>query len=317
MDQQTRQIPIVCPGHSRPLSNVHYSAVTPDGFFLISGCLDKLPMLRRGDTGDWIGTFEGHKGAVWCAKLDNDATLAATASGDFSAKLWNAISGEEMHQFVHRHIVKTVEFAPDRSKLISGGQEGLLRIFDLSRPEADPDQANHKQPDQQGSLAVTKAVWGAEADLVVTGTSDGTVRTWDLRSLGDGPVKEVSVEGAVMDMEMSRDSRTVTVAAGTQVNFLSAEDLSVLKAHQMPVNFREEGGASLHPDKTKFIAGGSDLWVRVFDYETGQELECHKGHHGPVRCLRYSPDGGSYATGSEDGTIRIWQTTLKPATSSA
>ena len=57
------------------------------------------------------------------------------------------------------------------------------------------------------------------------------------------------------------------------------------------------------------------MWVHVFDFFTGEEITCNKGHHGPVHCVRFAPGGESYASGSEDGTIRIWQ--LSPANADA
>lgn len=35
--------------------------------------------------------------------------------------------------------------------------------------------------------------------------------------------------------------------------------------------------ATFCPKKGRFAAGGEDMWVHLFDYATGEQVECNKG----------------------------------------
>ncbi|CAI5978844.1 unnamed protein product [Closterium sp. NIES-64] len=273
---------------------------------------DGKPMIRNGETGDWIGTFEGHKGAVWGACLDRPALLAATASADFTARIWDALTGDEKHKLEHKHIVRTVDFSKDSRQLLTGGAEKVVRVFDLARPDAGPTLS------LEGMAGPVRCARWHNDDrwILVTCNDVAGVKVFDARS--KDVVGVMATDGACLSMDISPaatggggagGSAFITTADGSTVKIFDARSLQEVKSHRLP---HQAESASYIPSTNRFVAGGEDLWVRVFDYETGQQLECHKGHHGPVHCIRFAPDALSYASGSEDGTIRIWK--LAPAT---
>ncbi|XP_075230605.1 serine-threonine kinase receptor-associated protein wmd [Lycorma delicatula] len=294
-----RQTPLTCSGHTRPVVNLAFSDVTEFGYFLISACKDGKPMLRQGDTGDWIGTFEGHKGAVWGVALNKDATKAATGAADFNAMIWDAVNGVELQSFQHKHIVKSVDFSSDSTLFATGSNEKLIRIFDLNKPEASPVvMSGH-------TSGVRHVYFFHNNTRVVSVADDKTLRVWD-RTSGQ-EIRKVEFTTIPNSLEVSRDGSVLTIAHADCVSFFDSDRLEKLREVKVPTR---TNSASLHPDRTIFVCGGEDLKMYKFDYATGNEIESFKGHFGPVHCVRFSPDGELYASGSEDGTLRLWQTTV-------
>lgn len=296
--KKPQQNPLVCHGHSRPIVDLSYSAVTPDGYFLTSASKDGQPMLRNGCNGDWVGTFQGHKGAVWQCVLNKPALLAATASADFSARIWDAVSGDVKHTFPDEHIVRSVHFSQDSSNLLTAGYDKVnkLKIYDLNNSASEPQRF-------QGADSVRFASYHQNDTLILSTYVDKpNISVWDVRS--QQVVKTLETGNVVLSLEIVNSNLFMT-ADGNDVKLWDANSFQVVKSFSFP---HQVESASYSPAKGRFAAGGEDMWVHLYDFESGEELDCNRGHHGPVHCVRFAPDGESYASGSEDGTIRIWDT---------
>lgn len=281
-------------------------------------------MLRDGITGDWIGTFFGHKGAVFQARLSPDASYAATASADFTARVWNTHTGESLLTIKHDHVLRAVAFSPSGTLLATGGMEKKLRIFELERlinTEVSPGSDNVIDANSgreigagvhQGSIK--SIIWTRDPNVLVTAADDKMIRWWDIKSgkviqqqpySGDfGTCELTTLTGGPHDVGAGYP--VLTIAAGKCVYFFGGHEArTLIKIVHSPY---EVASAALHPIERKFVTGGiKDTWARVYNFDTEQEIDLHKGHHGPIWSISFSPDGKLYATGSEDGTIKMWK----------
>ena len=65
------------------------------------------------------------------------------------------------------------------------------------------------------------------------------------------------------------------------------------------------GNIQYSPDGS-LLAVASSIGVWLYDAETHQEINLLAGHTAQVSVVAFSPDGNTLASGSRDGTIRLW-----------
>jgi WD40 repeat protein len=143
------------------------------------------------------------------ARLSPDRRRLAVLSGAATVDVWrlDRASSPETHGFAGS--VRDVAITPDRTSSIAGGDDGIVRVFDvISGRLRDAAVTGHGRV---RALAVD-----AQGRAVLTGGDDGTVRRWLLPGLTGGTVIATHRD-AVTAIGIARDGTVATGSADRTV----------------------------------------------------------------------------------------------------
>jgi len=311
--------PLILKGHERALTKVKYNR---EGDLLFSAAKDKSPCVWFSDNGERLGTYEGHNGVVWCLDVTWDSRKMITGSGDNTCLLWDVETGKQLVKLPSPTSVRTVGFSYSGHLMFFGtdqraSKECSLMVYD----QRDQSQLSAGEPFLNiptNKSKATSALWSNLDDYITTGHENGEICQFDVRTASLEPINFVHEhKRMIMDLQKTPDNVALLSASKDHsAKLFDAKTLQHLKTYQSerPVN-----SAAASPIRDHIVLGGGEeaMSVTQTGAQQGQfeskiyhmifedEFARLKGHFGPINSLAYHPDGKSYASGGEDGIVRI------------
>jgi WD40 repeat protein len=292
----------------------------------------------------------GHAGAMWSGGFDATGTHVVTASGDNTARVWDAATGTAvvihadppMHhaQFdpsgnrvlvaggaVRIHdartgaVVATVAdfeaydaaFSPDGTRVAVADITGNVELRD-----AATGKLVHRFTDLPGSLP--RAVrFSRDGSRLYTPGPDKVVRVWDTTSFAPIAVLAGHTAGVEVADISAGDRFVATISGGDPVKLWDARAnrlIAELAGHATGVI----RSAQFSADGTRLVSTASDNTHRIWDLATlrVQRILEDPGAVGSAPhsisgafVAVFSPDGSRLVTGS-GATLRLWRTGKEP-----
>jgi len=261
-------------------------------------------------------------------------TMVVTCGADGLVMFFEALTGLCLHSFDHGGIVKFVEFngeplnqdrivtCNDKFKGTAGNYPSRIMVWQFK----DCRAVELLTIDEALPMKALKVKWGPFDETLVSCHDEGTVCIWDAT---DGDlIREVVDQhtGLVTNIQFTEDKMLMLTACKDMTAKLwDCQKWEVFKCYttNRPLNdamisplYKE--GAGEHQKFHIIVGGGQDakdvtttkagegqfetmLIHAVYDDEIGNV----KGHFGPMNTLAWKADGTGFATGGEDGYIRI------------
>jgi tricorn protease-like protein len=189
--------------------------------------------------------------------------------------------------------------------MMTCSSDGSLRVWDL---ETGKQISNWR--DGESGVPVWAIALSPDGKKVVSGSEDGAVRMWDV-DIGKVIAKWTGNTGSVSFVCWSRDGGRVMSGCGNgTVRVWDVESGRIVLEIETGLN--EMRAAIYSPDTTKIVTCGHSKekeFIKIWDANTGKLVTKLKGHTKKVTCLAWNPDGTTLISGSNDNSIRTWNTT--------
>jgi WD40 repeat protein len=266
------------------------------------------------DTRRPIRTLSGHKERVTAVAYSPDGRWIATAAWDGTVRLWDAQTGKEERRL---EVPATRHFDPARffGILFSPDNEFLVATLGDT-----PDEAvivwNRRTGDKVRTLQGGSVAFSPDGRLLACG-GRGVIR---LHELATGKlVREMHGQQSVIrSLTFSPDGRTLVSRGplprprqegtlerlGRLPDVVRVWDVTTGKEQRSRLEGLIAEHFALSPDGRTLALAGSSFSLR--EIATGGERVKLIGHTHSICTVVFSPDGRTLASGSMDGTVRLW-----------
>ena len=215
----------------------------------------------------------------------------------------------------HTGKVNSVDFSPDDSTIVSGGDDHTIRLWNAATGSLVKTITS--SVGYLGTVRYShdgKSIVSYGSDLDPNALFDPsvdyhqTVEIWDAQS-GQlirkfaGPVLQIGAQQAIL----SNDDKVLLTVQLSEVFLQDLHTGRVIRHFKTRQNIIT--AAMLSPTGELLISGGTDHSVRLWNADTQDQAGNFVGHTAPVTSLTGLGNRQIVVSGAEDGTIRLWDIT--------